>query len=123
MPTPLNKELYEKAKADADKVYDRHSAYKSGWIVKRYKELGGKYADDGETKGLKRWFKEEWGDIGGKEYPVYRPFKRISKDTPLTAFEIDPKQIKRQVDLKQKITHNRNLPAWVAKIKGGILPK
>ena len=44
-----------------------HGAYKSGYIVKRYKELGGRYADDGEAKHLKRWFDEKWRDVGNKE--------------------------------------------------------
>ena len=39
----LNPKLYEKAKKEADKVYSRHSAYKSMFISKKYKELGGKY--------------------------------------------------------------------------------
>ena len=55
MAIPIDTELYEKAKAMADKIYKKHSAYKSGWIVKKYKELGGRYKDDGERK-LKRWF-------------------------------------------------------------------
>lgn len=113
MPTPLNKELYDKVKSEADRVYDRPSAYKSGWIVKRYKELGGKYADDNKPKNLKRWFKEEWRDIGGQDYPVYRPTKRISKDTPLTASEIDPKQALEQIALKQIIKSESNLPPFL----------
>jgi hypothetical protein len=56
--------------------------------------LGGRYSDDGQEKTLARWFKEEWGDIGRKEYPVYRPKKRVNAKTPLTASEIDPKQAK-----------------------------
>ena len=27
----------------ADEIYEKPSAYKSGYIVKKYKELGGKY--------------------------------------------------------------------------------
>ena len=109
----LNPDLYEIAKNEADKIYKKSSAYKSGFIVKKYKELGGKYADDGETKNLKRWFAEDWRDIGGLDYPVYRPFKRISKDTPLTAFEIDPVKAKEQIKLKQMIKGKKNLPAFI----------
>ena len=112
MPTIANPELYHLVKTEADKVYKKPSAYKSGWIVKTYKQLGGQYIDDKKPKNLKRWFKEDWGDIGGQPYPVYRPFKRVSKKTPLTAFEIDPEQIPEQVQLKQKIKGNRNLPKW-----------
>jgi hypothetical protein len=64
--------------------------------VKRYKELGGRYG--GVSKGktsLGRWFKEDWKDIGNKSYPVFRPTKRVTKDTPLTTSEIDPAQLKK----------------------------
>jgi hypothetical protein len=109
----LDQKLYDEVKADADKKYKKNSAYKSGWIVKTYKERGGEYKDDKEPKDLKRWFKEDWKDIGGQDYPVYRPTKRISKDTPLTADEIDPVQLKEQIELKQQIKGNKNLPKFM----------
>tara|TARA_R110000868_G_scaffold321239_2_gene582291 strand:+ start:405 stop:767 length:363 start_codon:yes stop_codon:yes gene_type:complete len=112
-PLPTNKSLYEKAKAIADKTYKKSSAYKSGFIVKKYKELGGKYEGVIKNIGLKRWFAEEWKDIGGQAYPVYRPTKRITKDTPLTASEINPFLAKKQIKLKQKIKGNNNLPDFV----------
>lgn len=115
MPLILDQELYDEVKAEANKIYDRPSAYKSGWIVKTYKDRGGKYADDNKPKPLRRWFREEWGDIGGQDYPVYRPFKRISKDTPLTASEIDPKQAVNQINLKQIYKSNKNLPKFIGK--------
>ena len=63
MPTPTDKDLYEKVKSLADKIYDKPSAYKSGYIVKTYKELGGKYSGKKpDKKGLDRWFKEKWED-------------------------------------------------------------
>jgi hypothetical protein len=113
MPEPLNKALYEKAKKIADETYKKSSAYKSGFIIKKYKELGGKYADDGKEKNLKRWFSEEWRDIGGLDYPVYRPTKRISKETPLTVSEIDPIKAVSQIKLKQKIKGKKNLPPFI----------
>ena len=114
MPKPDNTELYEHVKQEADKVYKKPSAYKSGWIVKKYKELGGTYTDDGEPKNLKRWFKEEWKDIGDKEYPVYRPTKKISANTPLLPSEIDPKNLKEQIRRKQQIKGTQNLPAFIS---------
>jgi hypothetical protein len=33
MPTPVDTELYERVKKDADKKYDKPSVYKSGWIL------------------------------------------------------------------------------------------
>ena len=84
MPIILDKDLYNYVKSEADKIYKKSSAYKSGYTVKRYKELGGRYKDDNKEKNLKRWFLEEWKDIGYKEYPVYRPTVRVNKNTPLT---------------------------------------
>ena len=118
MPIILDQTLYDKVKKEADIKYKKPSAYKSGWIVKTYKERGGKYADDNQPKNLERWFKEKWDDIGGKEYPVYRPHKRISKETPLTADEIDPKQAEEQIKLKQIIRGTENLPPFEAKGEG-----
>ena len=118
MPIVLDQSLYNRVKAEADEKYSKPSAYKSGWIVKTYKSRGGRYKDDDEPKNLKRWFNEEWTDIGNKAYPVYRPTKRISKDTPLTATEIDPADAIKQIALKQQIKGNKNLPPFIAKGKG-----
>lgn len=111
MAIPLNKILYEKVKQLADNIYEKPSAYKSGFIVKTYKEYGGTYKDSGEKKGLQQWFNEKWTDVGNKDYPVYRPTKRVAKDTPLTVSEIDPKNLKKQIALKQKIK-GKNLPPF-----------
>lgn len=115
MPIVVNKELYNQVKNEANKIYGKPSAYKSGWIVKTYKHRGGTYKDDSQPKTLERWFKEEWGDIGGQEYPVYRPFKRVDSNTPLTVNEIDPKQAKEQIKLKQVIKGEANLPPFKGK--------
>jgi hypothetical protein len=112
MPIIDNQELYDFVKNEANKIYKKPSAYKSGWIVKTYKELGGTYTDDNKPKKLARWFKEDWGDIGGLNYPVYRPFKKITEETPLTIYEIDPLQAKQQIKLKQKIKGKYNLPPF-----------
>jgi hypothetical protein len=117
MPIVVNRKLYDEVKKEADQIYKKPSAYKSGWIVKTYKEKGGKYKNDHKKKTLKRWFKEKWGDIGGKEYPVYRPFTRISSETPLTVNEIDPQQARKQIKLKQKIKGKHNLPPFQPKTK------
>jgi hypothetical protein len=122
MPTPTDKDLYEKVKSLADKIYDKPSAYKSGYIVKTYKELGGKYSGKKpDKKGLDRWFKEEWEDIGGQDYPVYRPTKKITKDTPLTPKEIDPVNLVEQIIKKQSIKGKSNLDPF-KKLKGLGLP-
>jgi len=119
MPIPKDKTLYEKVKKMADQVYTKPSAYKSGYIVKKYKELGGEYIDDNQSKDLKAWFKAKWTDINPNKtktsYPVYRPTVRVNKKTPLTVKEIDPKQLKEQIKLKQKIKGNKNLPPFQKK--------
>ncbi|ULY68424.1 cysteine protease [Essdubovirus chlorellae] len=115
---PINKKLYEKAKEIVYPQYKKPSAYRSGAVIKKYKELGGRFKDDGERK-LKRWFQEEWKDWGNKEYPVYRPSKRITKDTPLTPGEIDPENLKMQIKEKQKIKGEKNLKPFEK--KGGAL--
>ena len=112
MPIIDDMDLYNLVKKEADQIYKKPSAYKSGWIVKTYKQRGGTYTDDNQEKNLERWFKEDWGDIGGKEYPVYRPFKRVSSKTPLTVNEIDPEQAKQQINLKQKIKGKAYLPSF-----------
>jgi hypothetical protein len=116
MPIPKDKELYEKVKKEADIIYKKPSAFKSGFIVKKYKELGGEYADDNKPKNLKRWFKEEWRSIGTPEqYPVFRPTKRINKSTPLTPEEINPKNLKEQIKRKQVIKGDKNLTPFKPK--------
>ena len=117
MPIVNDKNLYAKAKKMADEIYKKPSAYKSGYIIKMYKELGGTYKDDKDEKELKRWFKEKWKDIGNKDYPVYRPTVRVNKKTPLTVSEIDKKQLKEQIKLKQKIRGEKNLPPFKPKTK------
>ncbi len=110
----INKELHEKAKKKADEIYKKPSAYKSGFIVQEYKRLGGTFREQKE-KPLKRWFKEEWTDVGNKNYPVYRPTKKINKKTPLTVQEIDPKNLKEQIKKKQIIKGKKNLSPFKKK--------
>ena len=112
---PLDAIIYERAKKIVYKQYKKPSAYRSGALVKKYKELGGRYKDDGERK-LKRWFAEKWQDIGGKDYPVYRPTKRITSDTPLTASEIDPVDARKKIIEKQIIRGEHNLSKFKKRI-------
>lgn len=85
------------------------------WLVKEYKKRGGEYIGKKTDDGLTRWILEKWKDVGNKEYPVYRPTKRITKDTPLTLKEIDKTNLKEQIKLKQKIKGNKNLPPFKPK--------
>jgi hypothetical protein len=118
MAIPIDKKLYEKAKEIVYKQYSKPSAYRSGALVKLYKSMGGRYEDNNKKeKPLADWFKADWININPNEkgYPVYRPTKRINKDTPLTVDEIDKKDLQKQIKLKQKIKGKKNLPAFKKK--------
>ena len=115
MPIVLNKKLYDLVKEQADQVYKKPSAYKSGYIVKEYKRRGGQYANDGEEKKLKRWYNEKWSDVGGEAYPVYRPSVRVNSRTPLTVDEIDKTNLKKQIKEKQIIKGLKNLSPFIPK--------
>ena len=118
MPTPIDKSLYSLAQKKADEIYRKPSAYKSGFIVKTYKSMGGRYADDNKPTNLKRWFEEKWEDVGHKSYPVYRPTIKVSKKTPLTVEEISKTNLKEQIHKKQIIQGNHNLKPF--KRKGAL---
>jgi hypothetical protein len=116
MPTPANPKLYEKAKEIIYQQYDKPSAYRSGALVKKYKELGGTYIADKKEPTLERWFLEKWKDVNpdktSKSYPVYRPTVRVSDKTPKTVKEIPKKKLQEQSKLKQKIGGTKNLPKF-----------
>lgn len=43
-PVPTNKKLYARVKAEAKRKFNVYpSAYANGWLVKTYKDRGGKY--------------------------------------------------------------------------------
>lgn len=97
---PLDKELYARVKKAVYKKYPQHSAYRSGRLVQEYLKRGGRYQGKRKSGKLARWFREKWtnqhGGIGYKRKgDVYRPSKRISKQTPTTWQELSPKQVKR----------------------------
>jgi hypothetical protein len=119
MPIVNDKNLYAKVKSMADEIYKKPSAYKSGYIVQEYKRRGGTYTDDKQPKELKQWFQAKWMDINPNKtetsYPVFRPTVRVNKKTPLTVKEINPKQLKEQIKLKQKIKGTKNLPKFKKK--------
>ena len=92
---------YKKAKTLADKTYEKHSAYKSMFIAKKYAEFGGKYKSDDTKKDTKlsTWRKEHWivvepylkegkkiacGSEKASNIHSCRPSKKINKNTPTT---------------------------------------
>ena len=101
MSVPTDKKLYEKVKAEIYKKYPKNSAYRSGLLVKEYLAQGGKYSGkESQSTGLTRWFRESWknsrNETGYKyKSDVYRPTKRITKDTPATFSELSKKEIDR----------------------------
>ena len=107
MPTPTNKTLYAKVKAEIIKKVPKHSAYRSGLIVKEYKKRGGGYSGPkNEKKGLSRWFKEKWKTQEGsttykKKGDIFRPTVRVSKKTPTTMKELTPAQKKKAMAEKK----------------------
>ena len=105
---PLDKELYETIKRKVWAMYDKASAYRSGMLVKLYREAGGKYSGDKDNdEGISRWFREAWmSDKGTTNYPhknsVYRPTVRITKDTPTTFAKLTPEELKRAKSMKAR---------------------
>ena len=121
---PKDAPLYARVKAEADERFlAPNSAYKSGWIVKTYKDRGGTYSGNYKNKkknetGLGRWFAEQWVNLMGKKpntpcgrahattsgvYPVCRPKIRVTKDTPVTVSELSRYRIKTAERKKQKV--------------------
>lgn len=115
MSIPADKNLYNRVKREIFKKNPVNSAYRSGLLVKTYKERFEKnnpnkspYIDNNSKKPLKRWFMENWRNqknlVGySKKGDVYRPTIKISKDTPKTFDELTSKEIKKaMLEKKQK---------------------
>jgi hypothetical protein len=107
MPSdPVDRILYGIVKAEADRKFTAHGVYKSSWIVREYKKRGGLYVGrKNKDTGLLRWFREEWIDLNRSDnkpcgrsdlkakYPLCRPSKRITNETPKTIAELSKKSI------------------------------
>ena len=117
----LDKDIYQKAKTIVYDQYKKASAYRSGALVRKYKELGGRYSNEinKNEASLTRWFKEKWRDVNPMKnktsYPVYRPTFRVTKKTPLTVDEIDKNDLIIKSKQKQKIKGNKNLKPFKSK--------
>lgn len=129
--TPVDTQLYKKVVADAKKKFMVWpSAYASGWVVRRYKALGGTYTTSGQksSQPLKRWFDEEWVDVctylknktfqpcgrrraDWKDYPYCRPRKRVSQETPKTLSQViseyGQEELRRRCEKKKKNPEKR----------------
>jgi len=126
MPEPINKELYAKAKTAINQKYGtKTSAHRSMALVKKYKSMGGKYRDDGGSKKTTRWRKEEWVDLNqpkegggyekcghpneGGKYPLCRPSKTVSSETPKKYQDIPKSRIDIVNLKKQKLQNKGNI--------------
>jgi len=111
---PSDMKLYNKIKASVYKKIPKHSAYRSGIVVQKYKKSfkkkhGNKNPYTGKKtkkRGLGRWFAEKWtnqrGKIGYKyKSDIYRPSKRITNETPVTHSELSNNEIKRTRRVKR----------------------
>ena len=59
MSIPANKQLYEQVKKEIYEKHPKHSAYRSGLLVREYKKRGGTYiGKENKSSGLNRWFRE-----------------------------------------------------------------
>ena len=63
----IDVDLYKQALKIADESYKRHSAYKSMFVVRAYKSLGGTYSKPTKkkpkAKRTETWLEEEWIQI------------------------------------------------------------
>ena len=123
-PKFLDKSIYLKAKKMADEKFEKHSAYKSMYLVKEYERLGGKINPKLKKDRLSIWNKEQWknltpyalgltnnkfefacGDAPKKQKKIpsiCRPTKKINKDTTSLAQEFTKKQIIKALEIKKK---------------------
>jgi len=120
----LDKNIYKKAKKKADETYERHSAYKSMYLSRVYKEMGGRYKTSKKDNKLSNWRSEEWIQVlpfllegkkikcgSGDNKKGCRPMKRINSDTPMTIPELIKKHGKEKLitlaKLKRKNMNTR----------------
>jgi hypothetical protein len=126
MPEPVNTALYNRVKEMATKKFSSPTgAYRSMWIVKKYKELGGTYRDDNKPKKLHRWLNEKWVNVNAKKegggyeecgkrgssgkYPLCRPSVSVSSETPKRVQDIPKSRINAVNLKKQKLQNKGNI--------------
>jgi len=140
MPEPVNTALYNRVKEMATKKFSSPTgAYRSMWIVKKYKELGGTYRDDNKPtrrlgaqrrvaeprEKLHRWLNEKWVNVNAKKegggyeecgkrgtsgkYPLCRPSVTVSSDTPKRVQDIPKSRINAVNLKKQKLQNKGNI--------------
>lgn len=130
MSKPLDLNLYNKVKEMANKVFKSPTGiYRSMWISRKYTELGGLYDKPKSKSKVDRWLNEKWVDlnqpiirdkqiVGYKKcgtkntqnnlYPLCRPSKRITKESPEAYQTIEKKIIDKANKLKQILKNKGN---------------
>ena len=112
----IDKAVYQRAKKKTEETYKgRPSAYASAYLVKTYKEMGGRIKGQENDPGLKQWFqRENWVNLtpfaeglgGKKEYKCGEKApgqKAPSVCRPAAkANQFSKAQIKKAVELKAK---------------------
>ena len=112
---PTDQTLYNSIKARVKREIPKHSAYRSGIIVQKYKKAFAKKYGSKKSpykgkktsaRGLKRWFLEDWRNQDGKvgyhsKSDIYRPTYRITKGTPVTHSELTKKERRRARRIKR----------------------
>ena len=107
---PVDTALYNRIKRRIYKQQPKHSAYRSGRIVREYKvafrkKHGSRAPYTGTKRPLATWFSEKWrnsrGEVGyQKPGDIYRPTVRVSKRTPVMHAELSASQ--RRAAMKEK---------------------
>ena len=130
MSKPLDLDLYNKVKEMANKKFKSPTGiYRSMWISKRYSDLGGLYDKPKSKSKVDRWLSEKWVDLNNpiirdkqivgyrkcgtpntqnKLYPLCRPSKRITKDSPAPYQTIEKKIIDKANKIKQVLKNKGN---------------
>lgn len=129
----INKDKYKKAKTKAIKTFgSKSTAYKSMYIVREYKKMGGKYKGKKPKGGITRWSNEKWVAVipylGGKNIKCgatlnkkvsCRPSIRKTKKTPITIQQVIKLHGKKKVK-KLATAKNKNMSKRVNWRKGTI---
>jgi len=132
----VDKDLYANIKRqiqqDLKKKGSRWGVYASSLLVKIYKKMGGRYTTKqiGPLKGIERWYKEVWINIcqskppqkivkcgrksnqSSTNYPVCRPYKRVTSQTPTTYQQMKTENIQKICRDKNK-NPSKKLPKFV----------
>jgi len=121
----LDKDIYNRVKKKADEKFDKHSAYKSMYLVEEYERLGGKINTKLKKSGTATWNKEKWKNLTpiamgiesdikkltacGTKHPkqktnptICRPTKKVNKNTTSLAQSFTKSQIKKALEIKKK---------------------